>query len=632
MRPVVSCATILGCLLVAAPGVAAEGRTIHVAPTGDDQAVGDRGHPVATLMRARDLAREGGGDRPQIIVHGGAFYDVALTLTERDSGLTIAAAAGEHPVWYGGIPLTGWKPEGDRWFATALSARPDQTWQPRMLLVDGQMRPRARLPAEGTFTHLTTFTVRWLSSTAGGWERKPTEAELTTLQYRPGDLGTWFEPKNAEVTVFHMWDDSCVGVTANNPATQRLTLSPACGHPPGGFGVQKYVVWNLREGLTAPGQWCHDRIANRIIYWPLSGQDPTQSSILVPTQESIVRISGTKSAPAKDITLRGITLSVTTVPLVAGGFAADRYPGALALEQTEGCTVERVVVRAVAGQGISSKASNRARILDCEVAECGAGGIYAGGRETEISGNRIQGIGRTFPAAIGIYRGGTACRVAHNEVHDCSYSGINYGGTENVIEGNLVYDCMRTLHDGAAIYLFAAKRCVIRGNFVRDIVDTGGYGASAFYLDEQSEGCVVEGNLSRQVGWPTQNHLAHDNVLRNNLFLVTGEAKLSLPRSRDYTFTHNIVAATGKITINGVQAVTTWSQNILHSGSGVIEAYRMEEYKRVGPPSGPPGDTVTADPLLAERAPGVYVFKPGSLAPGMGIVPVDVHAAGRGVP
>jgi hypothetical protein len=126
--------------------------------------------------------------------------------------------------------------------------------------------------------------------------------------------------------------------------------------------------------------------------------------------------------------------------------------------------------------------------------------------------------------------------------------------------------------------------------------------------------------------------MAHDNIMRNNLFLVTGDAKLSFPRSRDYTFTHNIVAATGKITINGVQAVTTWSQNILHSGSGVIEAYRMEEHKRVGPPTGAPGDTVTADPLLDEREPGVYGFKSGSPAPGLGITPIDVQAAGRGSP
>ena len=67
---------------------------------------------------------------------------------------------------------------------------------------------------------------------------------------------------------------------------------------------------------------------------------------------------------------------------------------------------------------------------------------------------------------------------------------------------------MKTLYDGAAIYMFGAKDCVMRGNFVRDIIDTDGYGASAYYLDENSEGCVVENNLSLRVARPSHNHLA----------------------------------------------------------------------------------------------------------------------------
>jgi hypothetical protein len=38
-------------------------------------------------------------------------------------------------------------------------------------------------PESGTFTHESVFDVRWLSSVGGGWERKPTQEELTTLRY-----------------------------------------------------------------------------------------------------------------------------------------------------------------------------------------------------------------------------------------------------------------------------------------------------------------------------------------------------------------------------------------------------------------------------------------------------------------
>jgi hypothetical protein len=74
------------------------------------------------------------------------------------------------------------------------------------------------------------------------------------------------------------------------------------------------------------------------------------------------------------------------------------------------------------------------------------------------------GIGLSYPSAIGIYRGGNGNLVSHNEVHNCSYSAINYGGRSNIVENNLLYDCMKVLHDGAAIYMFAARDCILRQN------------------------------------------------------------------------------------------------------------------------------------------------------------------------
>ena len=78
-----------------------------------------------------------------------------------------------------------------------------------------------------------------MSTTGGGWQRRPTHEELTTLQYRTGDLGDWLETTNAEITVFHMWDESCVGVAGHYLARRTLTLAPAGGVSTGG-------VWSCR--------------------------------------------------------------------------------------------------------------------------------------------------------------------------------------------------------------------------------------------------------------------------------------------------------------------------------------------------------------------------------------------------
>lgn len=612
----------------------------HVAPGGSPAANGTASAPFATLAQARDAARKlPANELRRIVVHGGEYFDVGLLLEPADSGLSIDAAPGEHPILYGGQRVTGWERAGDHLWSAPLpplkvTAAEVQAglalprWEPRLLLVNGETRPRARFPAEGTLEHLSRFDVPWMSTTGGGWKRPPTNEELTTLKYKAGDLADWPDLTNAEVTVYHMWDESCVGIASHDVANHILKLAPECGHPPGAFGVRKYVLWNLRAGLTRPGQWLHDRARNRIIYWPLPGEDLAQAQVIAPSRPSIIRVQGHRGTPVR-VALSGLTLSATTVPLVAGGFAAARFDGAISLNDAADCVLSNLTLRGVAGQAIKAgRGAKNIRVADCEVSDCGAGGIYVGGESASIVGNRVHGIGRSYPSGIGIFEGGERCVVAHNEVHDCSYSAINYGGVSNVVSDNVIYDCMKALHDGAAIYMFAATNCVLRGNLARDFTDTGGYGASAYYLDERSTGCVVEKNVALRVGWPSHNHMATNNIIRNNLFLVEGDAKLTFPRSADYTLEKNILVATGKIRIENVGAVTHWFRNLFFSRIGKIEQVRMEAYSAKETVLGPPGDTFMADPMLVDPAKGDFHFRPGSPAIGLGIEPVDISQAG----
>ena len=253
--------------------------------------------PHATLGQAIDASRvPGTGVSRRIVVQGGVYYDVSVRLDERDSGLTVEAAAGEEPVLYGGRPISGWVREGAFWTAD-LPEVAAGAWDFRLLHVNGRMCPRARLPAEGAFRHENEFPVRWMTAAGGGWERSPTEEELTTMQYRAGDLGSWLDLNNAEVTVCHAWDDSMVGVQAIDVDTRTLTFSSPCGHPPGGFGswlahANTYVVWNVMQGMNEPGQWYLDRTAGKVVYWPLPGEDIAQVEAIAPTTERIVDMAG----------------------------------------------------------------------------------------------------------------------------------------------------------------------------------------------------------------------------------------------------------------------------------------------------------------------------------------------------
>ncbi len=616
---------------------------IYVAPGGNDDSAGTREQPLATLSKAVVSARSLPADVPRrVVLRGGSYWNVAVALGPEDSGLTLEAASGETPVLHGGQRLTGWAKAGDAWVAAPLPDLPVTEaevaaglalarWEVRLLLVNGQSRPRARFPDNGELSHLSSFDVSWMSTTGGGWQRKPTIEELTTLRYRPGDLPAGLEVRDAEITVYHMWDESCVGVAAHDPARGLLQLAPATGHPPGAFGVKKFVAWNIREGLLRPGQWYHDRVGNRIVYWPLPGERIDQVEVVVPTRRTVLRLAGLPGQPVRQVTLRGLTVTVTTAPLIAGGFAAAAFDGAISLSHAEDCSLDTLTVRGVAGHGIDAvRGSVRTRVSRSEITDCGAGGIYVGGTGASISDNHVHGIGRAYPSAIGVYRGGRDCVVRHNEIHDVPYSAINYGGTGNVVEYNLIYDCMKVLHDGAAIYLFAARDCVLRGNLARDIVDTGGYGASAYYLDERSTGCVVERNLSLRVARPLHNHMATNNVIRDNVFLVEGDAKLTFPRSEDFTMTRNILYATGNILVEGMNAVTNWAGNLFFSGTGRIEGVRLKNYAAAEEVESLPDGVLVADPLFMDWRQGDYRFQDASPAHRLGLRPIAAGRAGRG--
>ena len=591
--------------------------------------------PLATVQAAVEAARKMGTAAPRRIVlaAGEYFLNEPIALDSRDSGLAIEAAPNAKVTLFGGRRVTGWKPDGDRFWAAEVPEVARKKWDFRMLVVNGRLCPRARLPRDGTFTHLTKFDVPWMSSTDGGWKRKPTNEELTTMKYRPEDLGPSLDPANAEVTVYHMWDESMVGLARIDRDSHTLTFANPAGHPPGAFGVQKYVVQNVREGMTAPGQWYLDRTAGKVVYWPLPGEDMSKADVMAPTMESIVGINGRADAPAKDITLRGLTLTITNTPLVAGGFGAGAFQGAVTMHRVENCRLDGLAVVNVAGQGIKVYEARKLRVENCEIHQTGACGATIQATDGPFTNNHVHHIGRIYPSAIAVWIGGDkggGIEVNHNEIHDVPYSAIDAGGNDHRIEHNLIYHAMQELHDGAGIYVTFCKRITLRGNFIRDIEDTGGYGASAYYLDEQAEDCLVEDNLALRVATPSHNHMARKNTLRNNVFVCDGSARITLPRSSDYCFENNVICAKGTITFTNAGAMTKASHNVLHSGEGAVKMETMKDYQTTGEQNVESGESwLLADPMLTEYEKGQVIFAKDSPALKLGIHPIDVSGAGR---
>jgi hypothetical protein len=267
--------------------------------------------------------------------------------------------------------------------------------------------------------------------------------------------------------------------------------------------------------------------------------------------------------------------------------------------------------------------------LDCDISSCGAGGVYLSGANNVVSNSLVHGVGLMFPSAMGVYGGGDGCQISHNEIYDTTYSAIGFSGKEMVIENNLLSQCMKVLHDGAAIYCFGMKNSILRNNFAHDIVDTGGYGASSYYLDEQCEGCEVENNVSVDVARPSHNHMATNNVIRHNVFISQGDMRVTFPRCSGYRLDCNVLYAAGAITFEGIGNVVSWSKNLVYSGTGKVEGTTLKDYATTGKVSGVVGDTLVGDPQF--RGPKRLDLRYGSHSPAgqLGLKPLDVNKAGR---
>jgi len=586
-----------------------------------------------SLAAARDELRKiNAPGAKRIVARGGKYFlTETLQLDQRDAGLTIEAYPGEKPVLYGGRRVVNWKRDGDKFWAAELPEVKAETWDFRMLSVNGKFRHRSRLPETGAFEHLTDFDVKWMGTFGGGWKRKPTPEELTAIKVKPEDLPAGFDPANAEITVYHMWDESLVRVASVDPAANVIRFRTPTSHPAGGFGVHKYVVWNLREGLKHPGQWYLDRSAGKLVYWPMPGEDMNKAEVIAPTIESIVRIAGVKDTPAKLITLDGLTFSVTNTPAKAGGFGAAGYDGAVSLDYAEDCRLIGLTVFSTGGQGIKARNTTRLRARDNVIHSTGASGMIVHGDDGEVTGNLVNRIGLTYPSALGINCHGNRLRVAHNEVHDVPYSAITFSGAGHTVESNLVYRAMLELHDGAAFYSGCSRNTLVRRNLVRDVPDTGGYGSSSYYLDELSENCTVEENVSINVARPTHHHIGRRNFIRNNVFLHNGPMRMTFPRSRGLVFERNVIQASGAITfVMPVDAIASMAGNLISSGAGSVQARIITDETLSDPqPLEPRDGSLYADPGLENPAPGVYRFRSDSPAIRLGIRPLDVRGAGR---
>lgn len=586
-------------------------------------------------------------DAKKVTIDEGDYYiNEPIRLCSEDSGL-ILEGKGKVRL-FGGRRILNWEQKSDKFWHASLKEIGNKAWDFRMLIVNGRFAERARYPESGFLIHKSKFDVTWLSTYQGGFERKPTYEELTTLNYKAEDIPETFVPQNAEITCFHMWDESLVGVKSIDREHQTIQFSNPSGWPPGAFAdayhfEKRYIIWNTIEGMLKPGQWYLNKAENEIVYWPLPGEVIEGIEVIAPEVENIFILDGTPEKPIENITLKNLSISATNAPLMSGAFGAKLFDGALSVRNARNCTFYNIEIGMVGAHAIKAD-GNDLTIQNCHLHHCGAGAIRCLGSKASIFNNHIHDVGKTFPSAIALYVGATDpnvpeewdpgqsytdCIIEHNEIHDVPYAAICAGGKNLKIIKNFIYRAMQDLYDGAGIYITFCQNALVKNNFIKDIKDAPGAGTSAYYLDEKTVDALITENVEINVPRPSHNHISSRNTFRNNFFIIEGKGWFSMERSSNYTFEQNVVVATKGFAIYDLSFCPDFNNNILYTnGAGLItkdlDHYTVLKEYNLELNNG----NINQDPLLLNYADGNIILDDKSPALQLGITPVNVSDAG----
>ena len=290
---------------------------LTVAPTGAGSACSVSVPCSLRGVQARVRERNSTADVDVVLKDGTYFLDQPLRFGPDDGGrnghrVEYRNADGAHPVLSGGRSVTGWTPDpvSGAWTAPVPSGTVS-----RELYVNGRRAPRTSTGIQGWVqTDTGYFTT---DTSVLGWHN-PSNVELVFSQGN----GFWTEPRCDVASVAPT--PGGVAISLRQPCWSNLHIPGTPSQPTamkndnamGGFqGLSRANPPSSVEniyGPLAPGQWYLDQPAGRLYYQPQAGEDPNQSSIVLPVLEALIEGTGTLDRPLQNLGFHGLTFAHTT--------------------------------------------------------------------------------------------------------------------------------------------------------------------------------------------------------------------------------------------------------------------------------------------------------------------------------
>ncbi|SHF44052.1 Por secretion system C-terminal sorting domain-containing protein [Mariniphaga anaerophila] len=414
-----------------------------------------------------------------------------------------AYGTGEKPKFYGSEVITGWTKHSGNIYKAKVGSSVSQ------LFVNGVRVTVARYPDNGYFyidnvNSQTSFTCDDLNS---------------GIDYS----GALCHVRN------YLWSMDEEIVSSSSSKTLNL------GGDPYGTMVQgnPFFLNNKLEFLTQAGEWYFDEGTNTVFLWTPKGDSPSNYEVRGSSVENSVYING------KDyIVINNLNILQSKSHTVYA-------------RSSDYLTISNCNVEDADGYGIYGVSCLNA-VIDSNTLTGSIGdGVYLNNENKSnqgpvtITNNTIKDVSKFSDIGVaGMYYGNSIFTKAndavirYNRILDAGYIGIQFYGQNSIVEYNFVDGYCQTLTDGGGIYTWVgqtnnaprpvnSKGSVIRKNIVingngdgtgyKEIYnnDAGTYG---IYLDEASEGVLVEGNtVAKSSGHALFYHQTIDIVSKNNI-------------------------------------------------------------------------------------------------------------------
>jgi len=580
--------------------------TFYVAPNGNDlwsgrlpaPNSGNTDGPFATFDRARayvQATNKAGLSQVNVQFRGGTYLLPATEmLTAADSGSATLAIVyrnypGESPIFSGGMRVLNWtNASGDTWKATL----PASTQYFENLFYNGvrRLRPRLGVSAGNALgTYFRYVGPVYLNApgppaaapdpncsvyfAGSGWEC------YDRFQYAPADpiVNTWknlapsagnrcgqpvgnaalagdIELVNFEQYSVSKLRFSCVD-SVNHIAYLTGRTAIEADHPTahGFIPNHRYLVENIQDELTQPGQWFLDRSSSPwvLTYLANPGENPNTDTVIVPQLTQVLVASGLQY-----VTFQGLTFEHDNYTMPATGYdgSSDIIAG-VSFQNSQHIAFDSSIVTQTSGGGLEfiscidktslnwcvsfspGGVSANNQIVNSAFYELAADSIRIGtsGSPTDtnanvpqfhtVQNNVVEGYGRVYPSSKAITQGqGHDNLYTHNDIYDgykgaihvcyCANSDVNPPFTNNnVISFNHVYNLFQGLmNDSGSLYLGAGTPSPpssgtgnkMLNNKVHDVNDASvwdsdGYGGDGLYADDFSGLVDMENNLVYRV-------------------------------------------------------------------------------------------------------------------------------------